>query len=185
MNEQLSVFQLGQAAEPVVIALACGRNIHAFTEVVRRYQNRVRSFMHRLCNRPDMAEDLAQQVFMKVWKTIHQLKDPGAFSGWLHAVMVSIWLEEVRRRKLDAAEWDDSMSLEAQAEVPGKRIDLDAALAQLSPAMRLCLVLAYNNGLSHQEIADLTGIPLGTVKTNISRGAAKMRNLLSDYRKSY
>ena len=66
----------------------------------------------------------------------------------------------------------------------GERIDLDKALAQLPLPMRLCIVLAYNDGLSHQEIADVTGIPLGTVKSNISRGAEKMRALLSDYRKS-
>jgi RNA polymerase sigma-70 factor (ECF subfamily) len=47
--------------------------------------------------------------------------------------------------------------------------------------MRLCVVLAYNDGLSHQEISDTTNIPLGTVKANISRGAAKLRELLSDY----
>jgi len=50
--------------------------------------------------------------------------------------------------------------------------------------MRLCVVLAYNDGLSHQQIADATGMPLGTIKSNISRGSAKLRELLSDYRKS-
>jgi RNA polymerase sigma-70 factor (ECF subfamily) len=184
VKEHLSAFQLSQAAESVVIALASTKDPQAFAEIVRRCQNRVRSFMHRLCNRPDLAEDMAQQVFLKVWKSIHQLRAPNAFYGWLRKIMVSIWLEEVRRNKLDATEWNESISLEAHKETPAERIDLDAALAQLSPPMRLCIVLAYNDGLSHQEISDATSIPLGAVKVNISRGAAKMRILLSDYRKS-
>jgi RNA polymerase sigma-70 factor, ECF subfamily len=184
VNERLSAFQLSQADESVVIALACTKDPQAFVEIVRRCQNRVRSFMHRLCNRPDLADDLAQQVFLKVWKSIHQLKAPGAFYGWLHKLMISIWLEDVRRNKLDFAEWDKSIPLEARKEAPGERIDLDAALAQLPPPMRLCIVLAYNDGWSHQEISDATSIPLGTVKTNISRGSVKLRELLSDYRKN-
>jgi RNA polymerase sigma-70 factor, ECF subfamily len=183
VKESLSAFQLSQADESVVIALACTMDSQAFAEIVRRCQNRVRGFMHRLCNRPGLAEDLAQQVFLKVWKSIHQLKAPGAFYGWLHKIMISIWLEDLRRNKLHLTEWDESLPLEAQKSNPGERIDLDAALMQLPPSMRLCIVLAYNDGLSHQEISDATKIPLGTVKANISRGAARLRVLLSDYRK--
>jgi RNA polymerase sigma-70 factor, ECF subfamily len=184
VNGRLSAFQLSQADDSAVIALACAKDSEAFAEIVRRCQNRVRNFMHRLCNRADLADDLAQQVFLKIWRSIHQLKTPGAFYGWLHKIMISIWLEDLRRNKLDFVEWNESMPLEAHPESPGKRIDLDAALAQLPPSMRLCIVLAYNNGLSHQEIADATQMPLGTVKSNISRGAAKLKELLSDYGKN-
>jgi len=168
----------------MVITLAMVGDPIAFAEIVRRCQNRVRSFMYRLCNRPDEAEDLAQQVFLKVWKSIYQLKSPGAFYGWLNRIMVTIWLEDVRRSKLDTVELDESAMLEAPGQTPGERVDLDAALAQLPAVMRLCLVLAYNDGLSHQEISDATNIPLGTVKANISRGAVKMRAMLSDYKRS-
>lgn len=180
----MSATRLRQDAESVVIALACTGDDEAFAEIVRRCQSRVRSTMHRLCNRPDLADDLAQQVFLKAWKSIGQLRAPGAFHGWLRKIMVSLWMEELRRRKMDLAEWDESVSVEAPMSAPGERVDLDKALAQLSPPMRLCVVLAYNEGMSHQEISDSTGIPLGTVKSSISRGAEKMRLLLSDYRKS-
>jgi RNA polymerase sigma-70 factor, ECF subfamily len=183
VNERLSAFQLSQADESVVIALACTKDSQAFAEIVRRCQNRIRNFMHRLCNRPDLADDLAQQVFLKLWKSIHQLKAPGAFYGWLHKIMISIWLEDLRRNKLDVLELGEDLLLEARREAPGERVDLDAALAQLPPTMRLCIVMAYSDGLSHQEISDATSIPLGTVKTSISRGVAKLRELLSDYGK--
>ena len=60
-------------------------------------------------------------------------------------------------------------------------MDLDAALARLAPQPRLCVVLAYEEGLSHPEIAALTGMPIGTVKSHISRGAARLRDLLTAY----
>jgi RNA polymerase sigma factor (sigma-70 family) len=183
VNEHLSAFQLSQADDSMVIALACTKDSQAFAEIVRRHQNRVRNFMHRLCNRADLADDLAQQVFLKIWKSIHQLKAPCAFYGWLHKIMISIWLEDLRRNKLEFVEWDESLPLEAHNESPGARIDLDGALSRLPAPMRLCVVLAYSDGLSHQEISDTTNIPLGTVKANISRGAAKLRELLSDYKK--
>jgi RNA polymerase sigma-70 factor (ECF subfamily) len=181
VNEHLSASQLSQADDSLVIALACANDSLAFAEVVRRHQNRVRNFMHRLCGCADLADDLAQQTFLKIWKSIHQLKSPRAFYGWLQKVMISIWLEDLRRHKLKFTEWDESLSGETQIESQGARIDLDGALSRLPPPMRLCIVLAYNEGLSHQEISDTTNIPLGTVKSNISRGAAKLRELLSDY----
>jgi len=181
VKDKLSANHLGQIADSVVITLARAGNGEAFAEIVRRCQNRVRNFMRRLCNHPDLAEDLSQQVFLKVWRSLRQLRTPAAFYGWLNRIMVSIWLEEVRRNKLNIAELDESADLEAPRNAPGERVDLDTALAQLSPAMRLCVVLAYNDGMSHPEIADATGLPLGTVKTNVSRGAAKLRSLLSDY----
>jgi DNA-directed RNA polymerase specialized sigma24 family protein len=60
-------------------------------------------------------------------------------------------------------------------------MDLDAALATLPPDVRLCVVLAYNEGNSHPEIVALTGLPLGTVKSHIARGAARLRDTLADY----
>jgi RNA polymerase sigma-70 factor, ECF subfamily len=183
VSRNLSVLELGKADNLMVIALAMAKDRLAFDEVVKRFQSRVRGFMHRLCNKPDLADDLAQQAFLKAWNSISQLKNPGAFYGWLNRVMVTVWIGEVRRRKLEIIELDESAIVEAPRQTPGERVDLDAALSQLPAAMRLCLVLAYNNGLSHQEIADSTNIPLGTVKTNISRGTARLRVLLSDYRK--
>jgi len=185
VKKRLPAPQLGQTAESALVALACTGDVPAFSEIVKRYQNRVRNFMRRLCNHPDLADDLAQQAFLKAWKSIRQLRSPAAFYGWLKKIMVSVWLEDIRRNKLDFADWDESEQLEAYNSPAGAKIDLDAALAQLSPPMRLCVVLAYNDGLSHQEIADVTDIPLGTVKSNISRGSAKLRTLLSDYRKTH
>jgi RNA polymerase sigma-70 factor, ECF subfamily len=184
VGKQLSATQLSQTDEFVVIALACTKDPDAFAEIVRRCQNRVRNFLRRLCKNSDQADDLAQSVFLKAWKSIHQLRVPSAFYGWLNKIMVSAWLEDIRSNRLDMTELDESMLVHAHNAASGERVDIDDALAQLPPPMRLCVVLAYNEGWSHQEIADTTNIPLGTVKSNIARGAAKLRILLSEYRKT-
>ncbi|NLT68727.1 MAG: hypothetical protein GXX84_19210 [Acidobacteria bacterium] len=76
MNRNLSALELSKADDLVVITLAVAKDRLAFEEVVKRFQSRVRGFMHRLCNRPDLADDLAQQAFLKAWNSISQLRNP-------------------------------------------------------------------------------------------------------------
>ena len=150
----------------------------------RRFDNNrseVRKFMYHLCHRSALGDDLAQQVFLTAWRSVHQLRSAAAFDGWLKRIMVTTWLEEVRRQKISYASEQEADASTGYAETTAERIDLDAALARLPQDVRLCLVLAYNDGMSHPEIAALTGFPLGTVKSHISRGAARVREMLVDY----
>ena len=186
MNAAAARSRLAHADESAVIALAATGDGEAFDELVRRIQSRVRNFMRRLCNQPDMADDLAQQAFFKTWKSIRRLRSPAAFHGYMRKIMISVWMDELRRGKINFETWDETdaaMGVSAVGAPSGARLDLDAALSKLAPPMRLCLVLAYSDGLSHTEISEVTGIPLGTVKSYVLRGAAKMRDLLADYRK--
>jgi RNA polymerase sigma-70 factor (ECF subfamily) len=112
---------------------------------------------------------------------VSQLRSASAFDGWLKRIMVTTWLQEVRRQKIAYAAELDAEQAGSYRETTAVRLDLDAALARLSPAVRLCVVLAYNDGLSHSEIAELTGMPLGTVKSYISRGAVRLRESLAAY----
>jgi RNA polymerase sigma factor (sigma-70 family) len=175
-----SAADLREAADPMIVALACAGDEGAFTEIIRRRQVRVRKFMYHLCRQPSLGDDLAQLVFITAWRSLHQLRTAGAFDGWLKRIMVTTWLTEVRRRKL----FTEQVDTEIVADPGGateKRLDLDAALARLSKDARLCVVLAYDEGLSHPEIVALTGMPLGTVKSHITRGAAQLRLLLAGY----
>jgi RNA polymerase sigma-70 factor (ECF subfamily) len=175
---------LDRTAEAAVIALACTGDARAFGEIVRRRQMRVRNFMRYLCRNAAEGDDLAQQVFLKAWRSIGQLRSVSAFDGWFKKIMVTTWLEVVRRDKIEYAEYpESSTALSVYSHSAGARVDLDAALAQLPPSMRLCIVLAYDEGMTHEEIAAMTEIPIGTVKSNISRGSARLRDILSDYQK--
>jgi RNA polymerase sigma-70 factor (ECF subfamily) len=180
----VSAAELSQAAESTVITLACAGDSLAFTEIVRRRQKQVRNFMYHLCKHRNEGDDLAQQVFLKAWRSIHQLRSSAAFDAWLKKIMVTTWLEATRRNKISYSAESAAAESAAYTESPGAKIDLDAALAQLPPAMRLCVVLAYHDGMTHEEISSIAHLPLGTVKSNIARGAARMREILRDYRQA-
>ena len=187
MDEAAARLRLAHAGDLAVIALAAAGDDVAFDELIRRNHSRVRNFMRRLCNQPDKADDLAQQAFLKMWKSIGRLHSPGAFYGYMRKIMVSVWMDELRQRKTafeTLYESGEAANVSAAGAPPGARMDIDAALGKLAPPMRLCLALAYGDGLSHTEIAETTGIPLGTVKSYVLRGSAKMREMLADYRKS-
>jgi RNA polymerase sigma factor (sigma-70 family) len=171
------------AAEAVVVALASNGDAGAYDELVRRKQAHVRSLMRRLSNDRTLAEDLAQHVFVEVWKSLAKLDTPAAFSQWLRAICLNVWLQHFRKKNLlvldnEAAEWAIEPSTH---ERPEHQIDLAAALGLLPTAVRLCVVLAYHEGMSHGEIVEATGLPLGTVKSHIVRGSARLRDLLRDY----
>jgi RNA polymerase sigma factor (sigma-70 family) len=181
MESRLSAADLGQAAEPLVIALACGGDARAFAEIVKRRHTRVRKFMHHLCRTSTLGDDLAQQVFLTAWRSISQLRSAAAFDGWLRRIMVTTWYEELRQRKIKYTAELDLDEMGASSDGTAVQLDLDAALARLAPDVRLCVALAYSEGLSHPEIVELTGFPLGTVKSHIARGAARLREMLAVY----
>jgi RNA polymerase sigma-70 factor (ECF subfamily) len=178
---RLAVADLQKAADTLVIALACAGDDSAFAEVLRRRQARVRKFMYHLCRNTAMGDDLAQQVFLEAWRSLARLRSAAAFDGWLKRIMVNVWLQEVRRGRVATTSDVDLADLAIHHDATATGMDLDAALSTLPADMRLCVVLAYNEGMVHPEIVSITGLPLGTVKSHIARGAARLREVLADY----
>ncbi len=178
--------ELRAAAEPVVAALAIAGDDAAYAELVRRRHSQVRGLLRRLCRDPSLADDLAQQAFLQAWRSIHSIESAGAFGGWLRKIAVNVWLQHVRARSAREGASAIAMGEPARSEPSheptiGEQLDLDRALAQLSAEVRLCIVLAYGERMSHREIAAAADIPIGTVKSHISRGSARLRGLLSAY----
>jgi RNA polymerase sigma-70 factor (ECF subfamily) len=180
---------LAGAAEATVVALAVSGEHPAFAELVRRRQGMVRGLMRRLCRDAAFAEDLAQQAFVQAWRQIGRLQSPQAFGSWLRAIAVNVWLQEARRAP---ARFETPESSLPGADLPepereglgeddlaAARLDLNRALLRLKAPERICVVLAYAEGLSHSEIAEATGWPLGTVKSNVARGSERLRAWLS------
>ena len=170
--------------EALLVGLARDGDRGAFAELVRRRQSWIRNLMRRFSGDSDLADDLAQQVFLQAWRTIPNLRQPAAFAAWLRRLAVSTWLQHLRKSDTlrDADQLDDTHLQQAAGDVLG--VDLDRALATLPEAVRLCIVLSYHDGMTHGEIADLTELPLGTVKSHIRRGTQQMRQVLSAYRES-
>lgn len=167
--------------EPFLVSLAKTGDRAAFEELVRRRQSQVRNLMRRFCNNDALADDLAQQALMKVWLKIRQLKKVSAFNAWLKRLAVTTWLHHLRKNDPLRHAGEIVGTEGARSDSTGIGMDLDAALAQLDPTVRICVVLSYNEGMSHREIVDVTDMPLGTVKTHIRNGAQQLQEILSAY----
>ena len=182
MIRALSQSALIGADESSIVMCAIAGDDNAYGELVRRRQCAIRQLFRRLCRDPALADDLAQQTFLQAWRAIHTVKSPAAFGGWLKRLAVNVWLQRVRAEQ----PWKNTDSLDTlpeQGTQPSvaERLDLDGALATLPPDVRLCITLAYAEHMNHREIGEATGIPLGTVKSHITRGAARLRQLLGAY----
>ena len=170
-----------QTAEALVIALAKTGDADAFAELVARRQSWIRNLMRRCCNDPTLADDLSQQVFLQAWKDIKKLRQANSFAGWLRRLAMNTWYQHQRRSDpLKGAEESEDNTAAAEQQ-PALKMDLDQALAKLSVNERQCLILSYHEGLSHVEIAEMTDLPLGTVKSHIQRGATRLKKMLADY----
>jgi len=169
-----------------VVALAITGDTPAFEELVRRRQAPTRALLRRLCGDAALADDLAQETFVNAWRALDTLRHPAAFGGWLKRIAVNAWLQHQRRAGaplLDLATVEDrepTRETSVAGRVAAAR-DLDAALARLTPAQRSCVVLTYAEGLSQSEVAEHLGLPLGTVKSHVARGAAALRAQLAGY----
>ena len=168
--------------EALIVGLARTGDRSAFEELIHRRQSWIRNLMRRFSGDASLADDLAQQVFLQVWQKIHTLKKADAFGAWLKRVAISVWLQYLR--KSDALRGADELADDehAQHDSSGLGMDLDSALATLAHPVRTCIVMSYHGGMSHQEIAEHTALPLGTVKSHIQRGTGRLRQVLSAYR---
>jgi RNA polymerase sigma-70 factor (ECF subfamily) len=172
---------LGKSPEALLVTLARQGHRDAFAELVRRREPWIRALMLRCCNDYALAEDLAQQAFVKAWRTIGQLRLASRFGPWLKRLAINEWLQHVR--KSDPLEHADDVEVEApESAAAGVAMDLDEALSTLKEHVRLCIVLSYHEGMTHDEIANFTGIALGTVKSHIRRGTQRLQELLAAYK---
>ena len=169
-------------AEPLIIALAKTGDADAFAELVARQQSWIRNLMRRCCNDATLADDLSQQVFLQAWKDIGKLRQANSFAGWLRRLAMNTWRQHQRRADPLRGAEPPTDNTAAIGQKTALKMDLDQALATLSDNERQCLILSYHEGLSHAEIAEVTGFPLGTVKSHIARGAQSLKILLADYR---
>ncbi len=169
-----------------MVAFAMLGDDTAFSELVRRRQSWLRNLLRRLCRNNALADDLAQQVFLQAWRSLRTLRSAEAFAAWLRRLAVNSWLQHVRSSGAQREEQEDphdadSRAADSQAATSQTQLDLDRALSRLSADERLCVVLAYSEGMSHSEISEATGFPLGTVKSHIRRGSDRLRTLLHAY----
>jgi RNA polymerase sigma-70 factor, ECF subfamily len=163
----------------------------SWDEVVREHSARVYRLAYRLTGNTHDAEDLTQEVFVRVFRSLDSYT-PGTFEGWLHRITTNLFLDMARRRqriRFEGLAEETAGRLSGDEPTPAQAFDarhLDSdvqeALRALAPEYRAAVVLCDIEGLSYEEIADTLGVKLGTVRSRIHRGRAQLRVAL-DHRR--
>lgn len=158
-----------------------------FEILVRRHQALVRAQLRRLLHDDfATADDLAQETFVLAWRKLEQFRGDSRFATWLYRIAYSCFLQHLRGKGgqssllLELERGEDESHL-IDLGTPELGLDLDAALGRLSANQRVVLMYCVQLGLSHEEVAEVLNMPLGSVKTHVARGRAKMRELLHDW----
>ena len=149
----------------------------------RTHVGRVHALCLRMARDRSEAEELTQETFIRVGERLGSFRGESAFSTWLHRVTVNVVVAELRRR----GRWRERFTTQDATEVgvaqpafsAGGDLDLERAIAALSPQARLVFVLHDVEGYKHGEIAELTGLAVGTSKAHLHRARLLLREELS------
>lgn len=174
------------------ISLAKKGDLSAFEELIRRYEKIVYNVALRMMNHSEDAKDISQDVFLKAYRNIGNFDERAAFSTWLYRITVNTCIDEIRKRKgrqsysLEAELEQEEGSMQRQIangeETPEESLlreerkqELIQALGALSEEHKTAVVLRDIRGLSYDEIAEIMQLPMGTVKSRISRGRNQLK----------
>lgn len=174
----------------------------AYRELIRRYQRPVFSLVFRMVRDRELAEDLAQETFVKVLNAIDSYRPEYKFSSWIFKIANNAAIDHLRRRNLDTLSLDGSPHAETAEAIEATTLQLsdgqespldevasrelgtqiERAINALRPEYRSCILLRHVDGRPYEEIAEILDLPLGTVKTYIHRARNELRILLADTR---
>lgn len=167
------------------VALAAAGDRRAFERLYRAHVDRVYSLCARMVADRAAAEELTQDVFVRVWEKLGSFRGESAFSTWLHRLTVNVVLnarktDGRRKSRFDDAGDDDGMDALAMPRLvaPGDRMDLESAIAKLPPGARRIFVLYDVEGYQHEEIAGMLGITAGGSKAQLHRARMLLREAL-------
>jgi len=182
-----------------VVALALKGRETAYRELIGRYERPVLSLIYRLVRNRELAEDLAQDTFIKVLNALDRYDPRHKLSSWIFKIAHNTAIDELRRKRIDTLSLDGSPHAETSDQVEATSItavstdetpeefaanreigrEIEAALATIRPEYRTAIVLWHVEGRPYEEIAEIMDLPLGTVKTFIHRARKELRQKLA------
>ncbi len=194
----LPALALANLPDADVVALAQQGRDDAFRELIRRYERPVFSLIFRMVRDRELAEDLAQDTFIKVLNHIDRYRPEFKLSSWLFKIANNVAIDHLRRRQLDTISMSGSphaltadaieatsFEVAGQQETPLQEMEarelgsaIEQAISRLRPEYRSCIMLRHVEGRSYEEIAATLDLPLGTVKTYIHRARNELRKAL-------
>lgn len=183
------------ADEYSLITRAQGGDSAAFEALVNQHARYVYNLALRLLHDPQEAENLSQEAFLRAWRGLSRFRVEARFTTWLYQIVTHLCYNRLPRLRVELATLDPD---EIMIEIPDERQALEEivlgdelrqilhnAMDELPEGFRLLLTLRHLQALSYAEIAEVTGLPLGTVKTGIHRARQQLRQRLEAYEAAY
>src|SRR5262245_15622021 len=176
-----------------LVARAVGGDADSFNELIRRWERPIYALAYRQIGREEDARDVCQETFLRAYRALPGFRGQAKFSSWLYRIALNLCRDWIRRERrtpvVQAPEDVDLIELAAERE-PSESIEdrvarhdlsraVERALALLPEEQRTAIVLKEYQGLTFQEIADMVGCPLSTVKTRLYQGLAVLRRELA------
>ena len=180
------VFGLDEATDEELLALVAGRRPDAFEELYRRHAPAVNALGRRLFGDPEVAAEVTQVAFMRLWDRAHLMDRESRLRAWLTTVAHNAGVDRQRRKRLSTIPLveahdraTESLDPADEAIMKEQKHDVRTALRALPSEQRNAIELSYFGGLTQTEIARLTGEPLGTIKGRIRLGMQRLRTLMT------
>ena len=193
---------LATATDQEVVAEARAGRQAAYRELVRRYERPIFSLIYRMVRDRELAEDLAQETFVKALNAVESYRPEFKFSSWIFKIANNVAIDHLRRRELSTLSLDGSPhaatpeAIQATALQLGDRQEtaleelearelggeIEQAIGRLLPEYRACILMRHVEGRPYEEIATMLDLPLGTVKTYIHRARNELRQYLAHLR---
>ena len=166
--------------DAALVARAAAGDRGAFGRLALLHGSAVRGLLRRMGAQAALADDLAQDAFLVAFQHLGDFRGEGSFAGWLKRIAARLYLKRAAGRLRLEDPLEAAPEPSAGGEGPaGAGLDLDAALAALSPVERLCVSLCHGAGFTQDEIAKALNLPLGTVKSHVTRGLQRLRRRLA------
>jgi len=192
----LSREKVGSAVDVAVASLikrAKRGEVSAFVELVDTYKDKIYAFLYRMTGNGEDANDLAQEVFLRVYSNLHTFDTDMRFSPWIYRIAQNLAIDFLRKQKKtvyldDQLGQDNDMTWQLESEAPGPdevalfhdfQTALEATLHELAPMYRMVLLLRYAHDMSYEDIARVTELPVTTVKTRLHRAREGLRQALA------
>ncbi len=167
-----------------IVERAQAGDLGAFEELYRRHVGRIYALCLRMCGNAREAEELTQDAFVRAWEKLGSFRGGSAFSSWLHRLAVNVvlasWRARGRHRERVVAIADVQGAVDPEHDPkPRLALDLESAISRLPAGARTVFVLHDVEGYRHRDIAELTGLAVGTSKTQLHRARRLLRKALT------
>ena len=192
--QTLTIENIGTLTDAELIHTSIGGREDSFEELVKRYQRPIVGYVFRMLGDYDSSLDVTQEVFIKVYNSLHRYSSDYKFSTWLYRIAHNAIIYHIRRNssntqsiETDSADGSYQLQIESREPSPEKdrerkewKAEIEAVVKRLPTAYRELILLRHSQDLSYDEIAEVTGLPLGTVKNRLFRAREMMREIFID-----